>query len=283
VAAAPDGGRGEVRARLRTLIRAAGPVLVAFSGGIDSTLLLKVSLDELGPGRVLAVTVHGPVHTDKELAAAREAAARLGARHVVVSVDQLDVPGFAANPPERCYLCRRALYGRLAEMAAAEGMKTIVDGANLDDRGDYRPGMQAAGDMGIMSPLLEAGLTKEDVRAWAKEEGLPNWDLPASPCLASRFPYGETISMGALEAVAAGEEFLRRLGFGTVRVRHHGTIARIEVGEEDIPRVAEGFVRRAIVERLRELGYAYIALDLEGFRSGSLNEVLPRSGDEEAV
>jgi len=271
----------ETRATLRTIIRAASPVLVAFSGGVDSSLLLKVSLDELGPDRVLAVTVHGPVHTREELAAAREAAARLGARHLVVPLDQLEVPGFASNPPERCYLCRGAMYAVLAKIAESEGMTTIIDGANLDDRGDYRPGMQAAADMGIVSPLLEAGLTKADVRAWAKDAGLPVWDAPASPCLASRFPYGEAISAESLHMVAAGEEFLRGLGFATVRVRHHGATARIEVGEDDIPRAAEGSVRRAIVEHLRGLGYGYVALDLQGFRSGSLNEVLKRPGDEE--
>ncbi len=281
---ADDGrsGSAEGRARLRTIVREASPVLVAFSGGVDSSLLLKVSLDELGPERVLAVTVHGPVHTREELAAAREAAARLGARHLVVSLDQLEVSGFTSNPPERCYLCRRAMYARFAEIAESEGMATIIDGANLDDRGDYRPGMQAAADMGVVSPLLEAGLTKAEVRTWAREVGLPVWDAPASPCLASRFPYGETISAQGLQMVAAAEEFLRGLGFGSVRVRHHGAIARIEVGEDEVPRAAEGSARRAIVEHLRGLGYGYVALDLQGFRSGSLNEVLPPPGDEEA-
>jgi uncharacterized protein len=255
--------------------------MVAFSGGVDSTLLLCLALDELGSDRVLAVTAHGGVHTEEELGAACAAAVRLGARHVVVPVDQLRAPGFAANPPERCYLCRRTMYDTLIPLAKAEGMKTIVDGANLDDQGDYRPGMRAAAERGIRSPLREAGLRKEDVRALAKREGLSNWDQPASPCLASRFPYGETITVAALSMVGAGERYLRELGFTNVRVRHHGPLARVEVDSEDIPRAAEPAVRRGIVEHLRKLGYKYVSLDLEGFRSGSLNEMLPAAKDKE--
>jgi uncharacterized protein len=231
---------------------------------------------------VLAVTVHGDVHTEEESGAARERAARLGARHLVIPMDQLGLCGFAANPPERCYLCRRAIYEKLLAVARSEGIKTIVDGANLDDRGDYRPGMLAASEMGIVSPLLQAGLSKDDVRSLARTLGLANWDLPASPCLASRFPYGEAITAEGLHMVGAGERYLKSLGFGSLRVRHHGAIARIEVGEDDIPPAAEAPVRRAIVEHLRGLGYSYVTLDLQGFRSGSLNEVLPGPRDEEA-
>jgi uncharacterized protein len=257
--------------------------LVAFSGGVDSAVLLKAALMEVGPEAVVAVTAHGVVHTPEELRAAREAAARLGVRHEIVQTDELGVPGFAANPPDRCFLCKRALYRTFIELAAAYGLKTVIDGANADDAGDYRPGQRAAGLLGVRSPLAEAGLGKGEIRALARDWGLPEWDRPSSPCLATRFPYGEPITAAGLSMVAEGERYLRSLGFETVRLRHHGTVASIAVSIEDMTRLigppdapndAEASVRRAIVERLRGLGYVHVALDLEGYRRGSLNEVL---------
>lgn len=268
--------------RLRSLLHELAPVLVAYSGGVDSGTLLKVALDELGPEAVLAVTAHGDVHAAGELGAAREAAARMGARHQVITTNELAVPGFVANPPERCFLCKTALYERLVAIARAEELKTVIDGANRDDSGDYRPGLKAAAALGVRSPLAEAGLGKAEVRALARDLGLLEWDRPASPCLASRFPYGESITAEALRVVDDAERYLKDLGLGSVRVRHHGSLARIEVDPKDVARAAKESVRRAIVSHLRGLGYKYVALDLEGFRSGSLNEVL-RPGNSRAA
>lgn len=259
------------------------PVLVAFSGGVDSTLLLKAALVELGPEAVVAVTAHGDVHTAEELRAAREAAARLGARHEVFRTDELGLPGFAANPPDRCFLCKQALYGKLIERASTLGLKTVVDGANADDQSDYRPGQRAACLVGVRSPLAAVGLGKSEIRLVAHEWGLPEWDRPSSPCLATRFPYGESITAAGLAMVAEGERYLRSLGLDIVRLRHHGDVARIELGVKDMARLigppdapgeVEASLRRAIVGRLRGLGYGHVALDLEGYRSGSLNEAL---------
>lgn len=259
---------------VRRLLREWAPLLVAFSGGVDSSVVLALAVDELGPESVLAVTAASETYPRRELEEARAVAGSLGVRHVVLATQELDLPGFAENPPDRCFHCKTELMGRLAAMAAEQGLRTVVDGANADDVADYRPGIRAADLAGARHPLLEAGLGKEAVRSLAQSLGLPNASRPATACLASRFPYGEPITASALAQVEAAEMCVLALGLPQVRVRHHGVVARIEVPAEDLVRLLDPGARCQVVSELRRLGYAYVALDLEGFRSGSMNEVL---------
>jgi uncharacterized protein len=249
--------------------------VVAFSGGVDSTLLLSVAHEVLGD-RALAVTAFSETYPTREGEAALELARSLGTPVVTIETSELEIENFADNPPERCFYCKSELFGKLLEVAKERGLPCVVDGSNADDLSDHRPGRQAACNLGVRSPLMEAGLSTHDIRQLSKERGLPTWDKPSLACLASRFPYGDRITAEKLRQVGEAESFLREQGFSQVRVRHHGDIARIEVEPDQVPRLLDGDLRRAVVDRLRALGFVYVTVDLQGFRSGSMNETLPK-------
>jgi uncharacterized protein len=261
-------------ARLEAVIRARPKAVVAFSGGVDSTLLLKACVDALGPENVTAVTGVSETYTPEERRTARRTARALGVRHVLLETEELACPAFAANPADRCYHCKRELFGRVKELAEGLGAGTFYDASNVDDLADYRPGRRAVEELGVASPLVEAGFTKKDVRALSKKLGLPSWDKPANPCLASRIPYGTPVTLETLSRVRAGEKYLRGLGFPVVRLRHHGALARLEVPAADIPRLIRPATARKVARRLRSLGYLWTAVDLEGYEMGSLNRAV---------
>jgi uncharacterized protein len=262
---------------LRELIAGLGRTVVAYSGGADSALVLKVCVDVLGPHNVLAVISQSESYPSRELAAALAVAGQIGVEVRVIRTEELADPDYAANPVNRCYFCKRTLFDDLAPIAAT-GYTTIVDGFNADDVGDHRPGRQAARENGIRSPLLEAGLNKADIRALSKELGLATWNKPALACLSSRIPYGTPVTAEALAQIDAAENMLRDLGFPQVRVRHFGEqkLAKIEVEPELLPRLVAPEVRAQVFSALRGLGYRHVTIDLQGYRSGSMNEVLLR-------
>jgi len=263
---------------LRKLLLSMDNALIAFSGGVDSTFLLKVA-SETVKNRVLAVTAYSEIHPSDDLKEAREFAESLGVKHLAIKTNELDDFEFTSNPSDRCYHCKSRLYMRLSEIGDERGIKNILDGANADDKNDYRPGARATREFGVLSPLQEAGLTKPEIREMSQEMNLPTWDKPASPCLASRIPYGITITEDKLRRVEKAESYLRSLGIKNLRVRDHDQIARIEVPAESMEIFAEEKKRAEIVDKLKSFGFPYITLDLEGFRSGSLNEILDRQDE----
>ncbi|MBW3571589.1 MAG: ATP-dependent sacrificial sulfur transferase LarE [Gemmatimonadetes bacterium] len=260
------------RQHLVHILRECGSVVIGYSGGVDSVFLARVALDVLGADNVLAVTGKSDSIASWMEDTAREVAGRFGIPWLELETREMDDPRYAANPSNRCYFCKSELWTRLADVARERGLRTVLDGSNADDVGDHRPGAVAAAENAVRSPLLEAGLTKAEIRAWSRELGLPTWDQPAAPCLASRIPYGIAVTPERLRQIEAAELGLRALGFRDVRVRHHDGLARLEVHPAEIARVAEH--RARIAEAVRAAGFRRVLIDLQGYRRGSLNEGL---------
>lgn len=274
--------------RLKAWIREKGKIAIAFSGGVDSALLLKAACDALqgveshggtdnadaAENKVLAITADSRVFPGRERSESIEFCKSLNCRQILFRFDEMAVPGFADNPPDRCYICKTALFTRMKAIAAENGMEVLAEGSNMDDLGDYRPGLRAIEELHIASPLREAGLTKAEIRFLSRELGLPTWQKPSFACLASRFVYGETITEDKLAMVEQGEQLLFSLGFHQFRVRIHGTLARIELLPEELDRLLTPELRAEIAEKFRSFGFSYVTLDLQGYRTGSMNEGL---------
>jgi pyridinium-3,5-biscarboxylic acid mononucleotide sulfurtransferase len=263
----------EKEQRLRALVRSYDSLIVAFSGGADSAYLAYVAHNELGD-RALAVTGDSASYPTFQRELADRLTKQFGIHHQIVFTEEFEDTNYTSNPPNRCYYCKNELYTKLAELAQTLGFAIICDGSNADDAGDYRPGRQAAREIGVRSPLEESGLTKAEIRELSRRAGLPTWNEPASACLSSRVPYGQVVTIEKLSMVDKAEIALKELGFRQVRVRHHGEVARIEVAEEELPRALDSEMAGRMSAALKALGFRYVALDLEGYRTGSLNEVL---------
>lgn len=270
----PTAATCEKYTRLQQLLRQYGRVVIAFSGGVDSTFLLKAALETLGGGNVLAIIGDSQSYPSRELAEAKRLAESLDAGYRIIHSEELQDARYAANPSNRCYYCKTDLFSRIVAIANNEGYGAVLDGNNADDAGDWRPGQQAARELGVHSPLLSIGMTKTEIRELSRMLGLPTWDKPSFACLSSRIPYGTPITATALSTIEQAEDFLHDLGFPQVRVRHHGALARIEVSPAEIARFCTDDLRAKVTARLRELGYQYVTLDLQGYRTGSMNETL---------